>query len=153
LERQGERQRMENAMKSGRLNAARLAALAAAFLAGACTVTVDENNAPPRPRPPGPQICPRIYQPVCGERYDERRSFPNDCEAQARGFRVISDGECRRGPIRPPQSDPAPGYGGSVVCPQIYAPVCARQGNILRSFSNQCVAEASGFDVVDNGPC
>ena len=135
--------------------------ITAAILLGlsACTVVVDEPN-PPRPGVypppgPGPGICTREFRPVCAERYGERQSFPNDCVAEARGFRVVYDGECRR--IRPPQYSeplppPRPG-GGGVVCPQIYAPVCARQGNILRTFSNECVADATGFDVVGDGPC
>jgi hypothetical protein len=125
----------------------------------ACTVTVDEGNPPPRPRPPRPEVCPRIYMPVCAERAGERQTFPNDCEAESRGFRIISDGECRR-PPRPdprPRPDPFPGPdpqpGGGIVCPLINAPVCARQGGLFRTFSNSCIAEGSGFIVVDNGPC
>ena len=114
----------------------------------ACTVTVDEGNPPPRPRPGG--MCPKIYMPVCAERYGERQTFSNDCVAQSRGFRVLYAGECRRAP-RPPRPDPLPGDG--TVCPMIHAPVCARQGGVIRTFPNSCVAEASGFRVVDNGPC
>jgi hypothetical protein len=125
-----------------------LAALAAVL--SACTVTVDEGNPPPRPRPPRPDICPRIYQPVCAERFGERQTFSNDCVAESRGFNILYDGECRRTP-RPPRPDPLP--GGGVVCPLINAPVCARQGGILRTFANSCVAEASDFTVIDNGPC
>ena len=136
--------------------------IAAALLFGltACTVIVDEPGPrpgvyPPRPGPQ-PQFCTREYRPVCGERFGERQTFPNECVAQTRGFRIINDGECRR--ISPPQlhSEPLPPHrpdGGAVVCAQIYAPVCARQGRILRTFSNECVADASGFDVVDDGPC
>ena len=112
----------------------------------ACTVTVDEGNPPPRPRPGG--MCPRIYMPVCAERFGERQTFSNDCVAESRGFRVLYAGECRRAPP-PPRPDP----DGGTVCPMIHAPVCAKQGGVFRTFSNSCVARASGFRVVDNGPC
>lgn len=111
----------------------------------ACTVTVEEDGPPP-PRPGG--ICPRIYQPVCAERFGARDTFPNDCVAESRGFDVLYRGECRR---RPPRPDVLP--GGGVACPMIYAPVCARRGGIFRTFENSCVADASGFRVVANGEC
>lgn len=92
-----------------------------------------------------PQACPDIYEPVCGVRPGSRRqTFDNSCEAEAEGYQVIQGGQCR--------SAPRPGPG-PVICPQIYAPVCARQGSVLRTFSNQCVAEGSGFSVIDSGPC
>ena len=121
-----------------------LAALLA-FGLSACTVTVDEGNPPPRPRPGG--MCPKIYMPVCGERYGERQTFPNDCVAQSRGFRVLYDGQCRA--PRPPRPNP----DEATICPMIHAPVCARQGGLFRTFSNSCIAEASGFRVVEDGEC
>lgn len=180
-------------MKFGKLSAAILFALAAA----ACTVVVDENS-PPRPGPQ-PQICTREFVPVCGVRNGERRTFSNECLAETSGFRIIADGECRRGPPRPPyacpdiyapvcaarpgqrqtfdnrceaeregfqvvrngqcrreppplRSEPLP-PPRTTVCPQIYAPVCARQGSVIRTFSNECVAEGSGFSIVGDGPC
>lgn len=135
-------------MKTGKIIVSLVGLLAISL--AACTVTVDEGNPPPRPRPPRPDICPRIYMPVCAERYGERQTFANDCEAESRGFRIISEGECRRTP-RPPRPEPNPDE--ATVCPLIQAPVCARQGGLFRTFSNSCIAEASGFNVVDNGPC
>ena len=115
-----------------------------------CTVTVDEGNPPPRPRPPRPdQFCARIYQPVCAMRFGERRTFPNSCEADVRGFDVLYGGECEGRPPRPPRPEPS----GGVICPMIHAPVCAISGGIERTFSNACIAEGSGFRVIDNGPC
>jgi Kazal-type serine protease inhibitor domain len=133
------------------MNTGRMIATALALALTSCTVVVDEP-APPRPGvyppPPGPQpgLCTRQYRPVCAVRPGERQTFPNGCTAEAEGFRVIYSGECR--PVRPPQSD-----AGPVVCPQIYAPVCARQGSVLRTFPNECQAEGSGFRVIDDGEC
>jgi hypothetical protein len=115
-----------------------------------CTVVVDEP-APDGPGvfPPGPRpgICTREYRPVCGVRgYGERQTFPNACTAEAEGYRIVQRGECR--PIRPPQYDDGP-----AVCPQIYTPVCARQGEVIRTFPNECQADASGFRVIEDGPC
>jgi hypothetical protein len=175
-------------MKTGRM----IAALSAALTAAACTVAVDDNP-PPRPGPQ-PQICTREFAPVCAARNGERRTFTNECVAETSGFRIISDGECRRGPpVRPtecaddyapvcaarpgerrtfdnsceaeakgfqviqngqcrsaPRPDPGP---GPVVCPQNYAPVCARQGSVIRTFSNECIADGSGFQIIGDGPC
>jgi hypothetical protein len=114
-------------------------------MVAACTVTVEEEGPPP-PRPGG--ICPRIYQPVCAERFGERDTFPNACVAESGGYDVIYRGECRR---RPPLPEVLP--GGGVACPTIYRPVCARRGGIFRTFENSCVADASGFRVIADGEC
>jgi Kazal-type serine protease inhibitor domain len=116
-----------------------------------CTVAVDEPSpgAPGVYPPPGPRpgFCTREYRPVCGVRgYGERQTFPNACTAEAEGYRIVQRGECR--PIRPPQSD-----ADVTICPQIYAPVCARQGGVIRTFPNECQADASGFRVIDDGEC
>ncbi|WP_432287430.1 Kazal-type serine protease inhibitor domain-containing protein [Aminobacter sp. BA135] len=42
----------------------------------------------------GDQFCTREYRPVCGRRGDTLRTFPNACEADSSGYRVIDD----RGP-------------------------------------------------------
>ena len=136
-------------MKTGKIFLSVIGFLAVGL--AACTVTVDEGTPPPRPGPPRPDICPRIFAPVCAERYGERQTFSNDCIAETRGFRILYDGECRRSP-RPPRPDPFPEPGG-IACPMINAPVCARQGGVFRTFPNSCVAEASGFDVVGGGEC
>jgi hypothetical protein len=129
-----------------------LTATAMVLALTSCTVVVDEP-APGRPGvypppPPGPRpgICTREYRPVCATRPGERQTFPNACTAEAQGFRIQYSGECR--PVRPPQYDDDP-----VACPQIYAPVCARQGSVIRTFPNECQADASGFRVIEDGPC
>jgi Kazal-type serine protease inhibitor domain len=138
---QGERRLTETAMKSGKNTAARLAALCVAMMAAACTVAVDDN---PLPRPgPQPQICTREYVPVCAARNGERRTFSNECIAETSGFRVISDGECRRGPPSRP-----------IGCPEdVYAPVCAARPGERQTFDNSCEAEAKGYQVIQNGQC
>lgn len=90
----------------------------------------------------GPQACTMEHRPVCAERRGQRQSFGNACVANAEGFRVVHQGECRRD-SRPPQR----------ACTREFAPVCARRGNELRTFGNACMAEAAQFRVVRNRPC
>jgi Kazal-type serine protease inhibitor domain len=123
-----------------------------------CTVTVDEPR-PVRPEPPV-SACPRIYQPVCAMRGRERQTFSNQCLAANQGFDTIYLGECHRGPLTPrpprppyPPVNPDPEPMGPVVCTQEYAPVCGRLSDIVRTFSNRCMAEGSGFRVIGNGVC
>ncbi|MBA3447432.1 MAG: hypothetical protein H0T56_07455, partial [Pseudaminobacter sp.] len=62
------------------------------------------------------------------------------------GYRIIRDGECRRGG----------GGGGDEprLCTREYEPVCAtRRGNV-RTFGNACEARAADYRIVDpDGPC
>lgn len=44
--------------------------------------------------PPAPGTCPRLYDPVCGERDGESRSFPNACEADSAGYSIRHGGQC-----------------------------------------------------------
>lgn len=104
----------------------------------------------PEPVPPGPQGCPRIYQPVCAERFGERETFPNGCTAEREGYRIVHAGQCRRQTPRPPSP---PITERPKVCPQIYAPVCASRGAERRTFDNECVARGNGFTVIRNGTC
>ena len=108
------------------------------------------------PVEPDPQYCTREYAPVCARRGDDRRTFPNECEAERSGYYVIRDGECRRGrpeypdeprPPRPPRPE------RPQACPMIYAPVCARRGNDRQTFDSACHADAAGYDVIRNGEC
>lgn len=65
-----------------------------------------------RPDRPGPggRVCPRLYDPVCGDRYGRQQSFPNACEADAAGYRVAYGGQCRGGDFGRPDR-PGPDYG------------------------------------------
>ena len=38
-----------------------------------------------------PQMCPMIYQPVCGE---DAKTYPNACHAAQAGVNVVADGAC-----------------------------------------------------------
>jgi hypothetical protein len=45
--------------------------------------------------PGGPeQFCSKEYAPVCARRGSRAQTFPNQCEAENAGYRVISDGPC-----------------------------------------------------------
>jgi Kazal-type serine protease inhibitor domain len=47
------------------------------------------------PAPGGPQqFCTREYVPVCARRGSRLQTFPNQCEAENAGYRVISGGPC-----------------------------------------------------------
>lgn len=41
-----------------------------------------------------PRACTREYRPVCGQRGGTLRTFPNGCEADSAGFRVVDQGPC-----------------------------------------------------------
>ncbi len=41
------------------------------------------------------RACTMEYNPVCGQRGRDRRTFGNACSADAEGYRVVSPGECR----------------------------------------------------------
>lgn len=133
------------------------AALAGLMLLSACVV-VDEPGPGPRPPGPGPwpgprpgpEFCTREYNPVCARRGDERRTFPNACEAERAGYRSSRPGECRR------DNDWGNGggnNGGATFCTREYRPVCARRGRDFRTFGNACEAEAAGWRITDRGEC
>lgn len=42
----------------------------------------------------GQQFCTREYRPVCGQHGGQLRTFPNACEADSAGFRVVDRGPC-----------------------------------------------------------
>ena len=110
-----------------------------AFLVG-CVV-----DGPPPPGP-GAGFCTREYAPVCGARFGDRQTFPNACEADRAGYRIIRDGRCGGGFDRPRPERPR-------YCPSIYDPVCARRGGDRRTFGNSCEADRAGYDVIRGGTC
>lgn len=118
----------------------RWGALAAAAVVLSSCVVVAETD--PGPRPDGPRICTREYDPVCARRGDRTRTFGNACEARASGFRIIRDGECRRAGGDEPR-----------FCTREYRPVCARRGDRIRTFGNACTARADGYRVIAPGEC
>jgi len=137
-----------------------LGAFAALLLTG-CVAAEDGGGPRPGSRPGGPQMCPLIYAPVCGERGGRRQTFGNACQANKDGFRILYRGECGRrgqgswpgggpGPVIPPR----PGKPERPqFCTREYAPVCARRGGSVRTFPNSCEAERGGYRVIRGGPC
>ena len=89
-------------------------------------------------------ICAAIYDPVCGQKGNLKRTFGNDCEARRDNYNVLYKGECR---FAPPTSEPPQ------ACPFIYAPVCGQKGSETRNFSNDCTAKSAGFSVKHQGQC
>lgn len=126
-------------------NLAGAAVLCVAAIVAGCTVAVDEP-------PSRGDACTREYAPVCAARGDERRTYSNSCMARASGNRVIHDGECRGGG-RDRDRDRGRERDRPRACTQQYDPVCARRGGERRTFSNSCMARASGADVVHEGEC
>lgn len=94
----------------------------------------------------GPRVCTAEYVPVCASRSGERRTFSNACVAEQSGYRIIRNGECRRG------GDEG-GGGEPRFCTREYAPVCARRGGDRRTFPNACEARAAEYRVIGDGPC
>jgi len=73
-------------------------ALGALILLGGCYEDEGRPGHHPRPpRPDRPQACTREYAPVCAVRGHREKNFSNACMARADGYRVIADGQCRRG--------------------------------------------------------
>jgi hypothetical protein len=54
--------------------------------------------------------------------------------------------ETRPVPVQPP-------FAGGGFCTREFAPVCARRGDRLQTFSNSCLARESGFRIVAPGEC
>lgn len=94
------------------------------------------------------EACPRIYAPVCATRAGRERTFPNACEAENAGFRVRSRGPCGDDEPERPAPPERPRF-----CPQNYLPVCGVRRGQARTFQNDCVARAEGFEVVSRGRC
>jgi hypothetical protein len=114
--------------------------LAGLVVLSACTVVVEDEGPRPGPRP---DFCTREYQPVCGRRSGEERTFSNACLADRAGYRIVNRGECRRGG----------GGDGPRACTREYRPVCAERRGNQRTFANACEADVAGYRVVDRGEC
>lgn len=129
---------------------AKIAPLAAALVLASCTVVVEDR---PPPVMPGPQFCPQIFDPVCAQYRGDRQTFPNACEAERAGYRIIRGGACGRpaggpgGPGMSPRPEPPQ------FCTREYRPVCARRGGDVRTFGNACEAEAARYRIIRPGQC
>jgi hypothetical protein len=123
-------------MRLAALSRALAAAFACFVMLSACTVVVEE----PRPGS-GPSFCPTNFDPVCGRRFGERRTFSNACLANRAGFEIIHRGQCRRADSE------------QRFCTREYRPVCARRQGQLRTFGNACEADVAGWRVVRTGRC
>lgn len=118
-----------------------------------------------------PDVCPDVWLPVCG---CDGRTYGNDCEANAAGTSVASDGACGG-----PEPEACGGLSGETcgageychyeaeamcgaadatgecrptpdVCPMVIAPVCGCDG---RTYDNACQANAAGTSVASDGRC
>lgn len=96
-----------------------------------------------------PESCPKEYNPVCASRGNDTKTFASSCRAEESGYRVIYPGQCTGedggsvGPIP----------GGSGMCTKEYKPVCAKNGQRIETFPNQCEADVAGFRVIHEGSC
>jgi len=152
---------------SSTARALRISVLACAAFAASCTgggVVYETQTVAVRPAPPPrpERACTREYAPVCGQQRGEQRTFGNACTADAAGYRVAYNGECRGGPpplgarpgVRPDlTSGPSRPQQSERACTRQYQPVCARRGSQVRTFGNSCEADNAGFQIVDRGPC
>ena len=113
---------------------------------------------------PRPQLCNRVFQPVCG---CDGVTYPNDCERRRAGVCLVAEGEC----VEPPQvcndnagcddgsycrkDDAACGAEGVClarpeICIDVFDPVCACDG---RDYGNACEAARAGQNVANRGAC
>ena len=86
-----------------------------------------------------PQACTREYQPVCG---CDRRTYGNDCTANAEGVSVLHEGECTEIDCADIGGHPVDGIGPPAVCPAgetDYGPVRYSNGMIAIEGTICCV--------------
>lgn len=118
---------------------------------------------------PRPGVCTTDYAPVCG---CDRRTYPNDCVAHARGISVGYQGACGdpsmsdgggdtgaptdadaddAGPAEDAEPiEDADSGDGTVACPETRSIVCGCDG---QSYHNECYALRAGTSVCSNGAC
>lgn len=86
--------------------------------------------------PKGPQMCPQLYDPVCG---CGDQTFSNACMAAAAGVDVVHDGECAR-----------PGQNEGELCGGIAGFICADGLRCDYSANTSCqIADMAGVCVRD----
>jgi len=111
-----------------------------------------------------PEVCPKIYKPVCG---CNSVTYGNDCEAAAAGQTVSHEGACSNVTTCTDNSKCSStkefckkSSCGSTVsgkcmnkpdfCPEYYKPVCGCDG---KTYSNECFASMSGVNIKHEGAC
>lgn len=111
-----------------------------------------------------PELCPLVYDPVCG---CDGNTYGNDCEAAVAGVNVAYKGECTN---ITPCSTNADCTGATEYCAKeagacdsrgacetmpeycitLYDPVCGCDGN---TYGNDCEAAQAGVNVATAGEC
>jgi len=94
------------------------------------------------------KVCSRIFDPVCAS---NGQTFANKCLFEvaqcmvAQGgdqLSVVHDGACSAKLVKKAEGECLK------VCPRIYAPVCASNG---QTFNNQCLFEVAQCMVANGG--
>lgn len=108
-----------------------------------------------------PDVCPLIYDPVCG---CDGETYSNDCFRQMAQVAKDHDGACSNACLNNSDCSPsdycakAQGDCGGIgtceprplACPDIFDPVCGCNG---MTYSNGCDAQAAGVNVIHDGQC
>ena len=117
---------------------------------------------------PIPELCPEIFDPVCG---CDGTTYGNDCERLRAGAQKAHDGACEQQGICggiagilcdegqfcefPPNTCDVVDNAGTCVtipeaCPAIFDPVCGCDG---RTYGNDCERRRAGVQLAHAGSC